>query len=187
MEELQGGREGQILRSENRVYRPRGKWSETVHYLLSYIAKNGFHAAPKAFGFDDKGNEVLSFVDGEVFNYPLKGNIATEEALISAASLLRSYHDASSSFLSQHSNDFALPTYWQLQVGPLINEDAKRMANQLRASGFKVFVEKTLECVEEYFVMIGPKLSKERILMVKKTLQKEFALETQIFRYVYED
>ena len=88
--------------------------------------------------------------------------------------------------LSQHSND-SLPTYWQLQVGPLINEDAKRMANQLRASGFKVFVEKTLDDVEEYFVMIGPKLSKERILMVKKTLQKEFALETQIFRYVYED
>ncbi len=89
--------------------------------------------------------------------------------------------------LSQHSNDSALPTYWQLQVGPLIIEDAKRMANQLRASGFKVFVEKTSDDVEEYFVMIGPKLSKERILMVKKTLQKEFALETQIFRYVYED
>ena len=89
--------------------------------------------------------------------------------------------------LSQHSNDSALPTYWQLQVGPLTNEDAKRMANQLRASGFKVFVEKTADDVEEYFVMIGPKLSKERILMVKKTLQKEFALETQIFRYVYED
>lgn len=89
--------------------------------------------------------------------------------------------------LSQHSNDSALPTYWQLQVGPLINEDAKRMANQLRASGFKVFVEKTSDNVDEYFVMIGPKLSKERILMVKKTLQKEFALETQIFRYVYED
>ena len=89
--------------------------------------------------------------------------------------------------LSQHSNDSALPTYWQLQVGPLTNEDAKRMANQLRASGFKVFVEKTADDVEEYFVMIGPKLSKERILMVKKTLQKEFEIETQIFRYVYED
>ena len=71
--------------------------------------------------------------------------------------------------LSQHSNDSALPTYWQLQVGPLINEDAKTMANQLRASGFKVFVEITSDDVEEYFVMIGPKLSKERILMVKKT------------------
>ena len=89
--------------------------------------------------------------------------------------------------LSQHSNDSALPTYWQLQVGPLIYEDGKRMANQLRASGFKVFVEKTSDDVEAYFVMIGPKLSKERILMVKKTLQKEFELETQIFRYVYED
>ena len=95
--------------------------------------------------------------------------------------------ESSDADLSQHSNDSALPTYWQLQVGPLINADAKRMANQLRASGFKVFVETTSDDVEEYFVMIGPKLSKERILMVKKTLQKEFALETQIFRYVYED
>ena len=89
--------------------------------------------------------------------------------------------------LSQHSYDSALPTYWQLQVGPLIYEDGKRMANQLRASGFKVFVEKTSDDVEAVFVMIGPKLSKKRILMVKKTLQKEFELETQIFRYVYED
>ena len=48
-------------------------------------------------------------------------------------------------------------------------------------------MEKTADDVEAYFVMIGPKLSKERILMVKKTLQKEFELETQIFRYVYED
>ena len=95
--------------------------------------------------------------------------------------------ESSDADLSQHSNDSALHTYWQLQVGPLINEDAKRIANQLRASGLKVFVEKTLDDVEEYFVMIGPKLSKERILVVKKTLQKEFALETQIFRYVYED
>ena len=89
--------------------------------------------------------------------------------------------------LSQHSNESALPTYWQLQAGPLTNEDAKGMANQLRNAGFKVFVEKTSDNVEEYFVMIGPKLSKERILTVKNTLQKDFELETQIFIYVYED
>ncbi|WP_229613486.1 phosphotransferase [Vibrio parahaemolyticus] len=115
MEELQGGREGQIFRSENRVYRPRGKWSETVHHLLSYIAKNGFRASPKPFGFDDKGNEILSFVDGEVFNYPLKDNIAAKDALISAASLLRSYHDASSSFLSHHSSE---TLEWMLPAHP---------------------------------------------------------------------
>ena len=73
--------------------------------------------------------------------------------------------ESSDADLSQHSNDLALPTYWQLQVGPLINEDAKRMANQLRASGFKVFVETTSDDVEEYFVMIGPKLSKELSLI----------------------
>ena len=50
--------------------------------------------------------------------------------------------ESSDADLSQHSNDSALPTYWQLQVGPLINEDAKRMANQLRASGFKSSLKK---------------------------------------------
>ena len=38
MEELQGGREHSILRSKNKVYRPSGQWSETVHQLLSQIA-----------------------------------------------------------------------------------------------------------------------------------------------------
>ncbi|MEL6117932.1 aminoglycoside phosphotransferase family protein [Photobacterium sp. SP02] len=111
MEELQGGREGQIFRSDNKIYRPRGKWSETVHSLLSHIAENGFNAAPKPYGFDEKNNEILSYVEGDVFNYPLKGNIATTEALTSAAKLLRLYHDASSSFLSKHSNK---PMEWML-------------------------------------------------------------------------
>lgn len=103
MEELQGGREGQVFRSEHKVYRPRGKWSKTIHSLLSHITENGFNAAPKPYGFDDKDNEILSYVEGDVFNYPLKGNIATTEALTSAAKLLRLYHDASSSFLLNHS------------------------------------------------------------------------------------
>lgn len=119
MEELQGGREGQIFRSENKIYRPRGKWSASVHCLLSHIAESGFNAAPKPYGFDDKGNEILSYVEGDVFNYPLKGNIATNEALTSAAKLLRLYHDASSSFLSKHSNEslkWMLPSREPIEV-----------------------------------------------------------------------
>ncbi|MCQ1059857.1 phosphotransferase [Photobacterium sp. DNB23_23_1] len=111
MEELQGGREGHIFRSDNKIYRPRGKWSETVQFLLSHIAEHGFNSAPKPYGFDGKNNEILSYVEGDVFNYPLKGNIATTEALTSAAKLLRLYHDASSSFLSKHSNQ---PMKWML-------------------------------------------------------------------------
>ena len=111
MEELQGGRKGQIFRSNTMIYRPRGKWSETIHCLLSHIAKRGFHAAPQPYGFDGKGNEMLSYINGDVFNYPLKGRIATTQALTSAAKLLRLYHDASSSFLSKYSNE---TLEWQL-------------------------------------------------------------------------
>lgn len=87
MEELRGGRANSIFRSEDKVYRPKGKWSAAVHKLLSHIKNEGFDAAPESYGFDENGNEVLSYVHGDVFNYPLKGNIATKEALISAGRL----------------------------------------------------------------------------------------------------
>ena len=117
----------------------------------------------------------------------IKGEINVSTPSIGNYIRLLDSEEISDTDLSQHSNESALPTYWQLQAGPLTNEDAKRMANQLRNAGFKVFVEKTSDNVEEYFVMIGPKLSKERILTVKNTLQKDFELETQIFIYAYED
>ena len=117
----------------------------------------------------------------------IKGEINVSTPSIGNYIRLLDSEEISDTDLSQHSNESALPTYWQLQAGPLTNEDAKRMANQLRNAGFKVFIEKTSDNVEEYFVMIGPKLSKERILTVKNTLQKDFELETQIFIYVYED
>jgi len=100
MEELQGGREGLVFRSEDKVYRPSGFWSVSIHKLLSHLESEGFNCAPKAFGFDDNGNEVLSYVLGDVYNYPLTGNIATDEALISAGKLLHQYHDATVSFIS---------------------------------------------------------------------------------------
>lgn len=103
MEQLHGGRENAIYRLGDKVSRPSGKWSETVQKLLLHIANEGFTSAPKPFGFDNNGNEILSYVEGEVFNYPLKGNIATVEALVSAGQLLRQYHDASRSFISENS------------------------------------------------------------------------------------
>lgn len=103
MEQLHGGRENAIYRLGDKVSRPSGKWSETVQKLLLHIANKGFTSAPKPFGFDNNGNEILSYVEGEVFNYPLKGNIATVEALVSAGQLLRQYHDASRSFISENS------------------------------------------------------------------------------------
>ncbi|MGF1754607.1 aminoglycoside phosphotransferase family protein [Vibrio makurazakiensis] len=119
MKELEGGRENAIFLVEDKVFRPSGRWSVAVHKLLSYVDKVGFDAAPKSYSFDQCGNEVLSYVQGDVFNYPLKGNIATKEALESAARLLRQYHDASSSFVSKlaHENmEWMLPTREPIEV-----------------------------------------------------------------------
>lgn len=101
MELLSGGRENSIFRIEDKVCRPAGTWSYAVHQLLKHLENEGFELAPKSYGFDDKGNEVLSYVEGDVFNYPLTGAVATDEALISAAQLLRKLHDVSSSFVTQ--------------------------------------------------------------------------------------
>ncbi|MCG7500194.1 aminoglycoside phosphotransferase family protein [Vibrio sp. Of7-15] len=111
MEELKGGREGAVYRDGNKLYRPKGKWSGAVHALLSHLRVVGFYAAPQPFGFE-KEQEVLSFVQGNVFNYPLNGDIATVDTLISAAQLLRRYHDATQSFLvhlNQFENQWMLP------------------------------------------------------------------------------
>ena len=103
METLAGGREGLIFRSGEKVFRPCGGWSEAVHQLLTHLERVGFNSAPKSFGFDEQGREVLSYVDGEVYNYPLTGHVASDGALISAAKLLRDYHDATAAFIASPS------------------------------------------------------------------------------------
>ena len=157
-------------------------------FLLLYVLSLSYQSNVE---FDDQNRDSmipasppkLTSMDLDV----IKGEINVFTPSIGNYIRLLDSEEISDTDLSQHSNESALPTYWQLQAGPLTNEDAKRMANQLRNAGFKVFIEKTSDNVEEYFVMIGPKLSKERILTVKNTLQKDFELETQIFIYVYED
>ncbi len=101
MEALSGGRENSIFRIEDKIYRPAGPWSLAVHQLFKHLENEGFDSAPKSYGFDDNGNEILSYIAGEVFNYPLTGAVASDEALISAAQLLRKFHDVSSTFVTQ--------------------------------------------------------------------------------------
>ena len=97
---LNGGRENQIIRIGHKVHRPSGSWTGLVHEFLLYLRSSGFSSASLPFGLDDQGREILSFIEGEVSNYPLSSNAASIQALISAAKLLRSYHDASQSFLA---------------------------------------------------------------------------------------
>lgn len=110
METLQGGREGAIYRKGDLVSRPASLWTITIHQLLHHLHANGFHACPKAVSIEG-GKELLTFVDGESYNYPLQGEIASLSALTSAAKLLRQLHDASQDFLSRHQDEVC---HWML-------------------------------------------------------------------------
>ena len=118
MEYLQGGRENKIGRVDNAVHRPAGPWTRSVHALLRHVRAVGFTAVPEPLGFDDAGKEIVTFLEGEVSNYPLSAAAASEEALVSAARLLRAYHEATRAFLAQNpeSHTWLLPSRTPIEV-----------------------------------------------------------------------
>lgn len=96
----------------NKVHRPAGQWTQQVHKLLLYLRQQGFNQAPVPLGFDQQGREILSFLEGQISDYPLSKNAASITALTSAAKLLRAYHDVSQNFLNENppSQDWMLPS-----------------------------------------------------------------------------
>lgn len=84
---------------EGRVHRLTGPWTPAVHGLLRHLEGVGFDGAPRVVGFDDKGREVLSWVEGEAPILPWPAWMQTDAALSGLARLLRRYHDAVASFV----------------------------------------------------------------------------------------
>jgi Ser/Thr protein kinase RdoA (MazF antagonist) len=60
------------------------------------------HEVPEPFGFDEQGREVLSYLPGDVGNYPLPDWLWRPAILDGAGRLLRRVHDASVPFVGQH-------------------------------------------------------------------------------------
>ena len=50
---------------------PTGPHTAYVHALLRHFERVGFEGAPRALGFDDRGREVLTYVEGEPALEPL--------------------------------------------------------------------------------------------------------------------
>ncbi len=103
---LTGGRAA-IRRTQAGVERPAGPWTPTVHALLAHLHATGFSAVPKPLFANDQ-IERVSYLAGEVNNRPS----TDDHTLISAARLLRRYHDATVSFLAQPSAE------WQWMLPP---------------------------------------------------------------------
>ncbi|WP_437685271.1 phosphotransferase enzyme family protein [Sorangium sp. So ce176] len=97
-----------VRRRGDRVHRPASAAAPAIHRLLRHLRAAGFDAAPEPLGYDDEGNEVLSFLEGDVHN-PLPAALRTPDLLTSAATLLRRFHDASATFVPGPDDRWQLP------------------------------------------------------------------------------
>jgi hypothetical protein len=74
-------------------------WTSTIHALLRHLEGVGFDGAPRVIGIDERGREILSFVDGVVPEWPRRPwNFRSRRALEEVAQLIRGFHDASVTF-----------------------------------------------------------------------------------------
>ena len=95
---LAGGNVSHVSRSGNTVRREQKPNSTAIHALLKHLEQNGYEYAPKYLGIDDRGREILSYIEGEAGNYPLKNYMRSDSNLRDIAKMLRLYHEAVSDF-----------------------------------------------------------------------------------------
>lgn len=97
-----------VVRVGDTVRRPTYPWSPFVHRLLQHLESVGFAYSPRFLGIDEKGREVLSFIegicgaDGYVEGVERGADawamVVPEVGLARFATLLREYHDAVATF-----------------------------------------------------------------------------------------
>lgn len=87
-----------IVRVGDTVRRPLGPHSPLVHAVLAHLEDVGFRGAPRFLGLDERGREVLTYIEGEVAGRPHPAWLASDTRLASVARLLRAYDDAMVAF-----------------------------------------------------------------------------------------
>ena len=105
---LEGGDVSGVVRVGDTVRRPPGPWTPGVHALLRHFERVGFDGAPRALGFDERGREILSYVEGEAALAPVPG---ADEVVGDIGRLLRRMHDAQAAFVRP------ADARWQVMVG----------------------------------------------------------------------
>ena len=116
-ETLLGGRVGKIHKVQDKVIRPVNKWTGDIHRFLQFLHEEGADFVPKPHGINENGEEVLSFVPGDVFNSLPKG-LLTDTVLISAAKLLLKFHTFSGKYISRltQNEQWMLPVVTPIEV-----------------------------------------------------------------------
>ena len=110
-EVLAGGDVNVVVRVGDTVRRPTARWSPAVHALLRHFESAGFDGAPRFLGIDDRGREILGYVEGVAALPPVP---ADDEAVVELARLVRRMHDAQAGFV--HPGPWFTPD----ETGPVI-------------------------------------------------------------------
>ena len=89
---LRGGSVNTVVRAGDTVRRrPAGRF---VHELLGFFERSGWGGAPRFLGVDERGREILSFVDGYVpWRSADVSGVTAEASLVRVAELVREFHD----------------------------------------------------------------------------------------------
>jgi Ser/Thr protein kinase RdoA (MazF antagonist) len=80
------------------VRRAAQPWSASVQNVLAHLRDAGVNGIPQPLGFDGSGREVVGYIAGSVWNYPMPELVWRESTLLAAARLLRGCHDATANF-----------------------------------------------------------------------------------------
>jgi hypothetical protein len=94
---LSGGFVTEAVKVGGTVRRAVGPWSPAVHALLGHLDAAGYDAAPRYLGMDERGREILSFIDGVVPDgaHP---EVVTDFALRDVGRLVRDLYRAVEGF-----------------------------------------------------------------------------------------
>jgi hypothetical protein len=89
---LAGGSVSAVVRVGDTVRRPAA--SPFVRRVLIYLSERGWAGAPRWLGVDERGRDVLSYLDGDVpWQLERQPAMRTDAALAGIATLVRELHD----------------------------------------------------------------------------------------------
>ena len=93
-EPMTGGATGGATRVGETVRRPTGPWTPAVHGLLRHL--DGTPGVPRLLGTDERGREVLSYIEGNTIRPD--DETLTDAEVASCGSMLRTIHDAMATY-----------------------------------------------------------------------------------------
>jgi hypothetical protein len=98
---LPGGNLGGAMRVGDTVRRRTGPWTPAVHALLRHLEAVAFAEAPRVLGVDERGREVLTYLEGETVGdaAPWPAWTRSDATIAEVGALLRRYHGAVASFV----------------------------------------------------------------------------------------